>query len=88
MDFPTDINLMTVLTWVAGSAVTLLVTSGRGRLTHMEKKHDALEKEYRDHLATLPTQFVSKDDYRADIAEIKGDLKSLLGHVMGRPNVA
>lgn len=62
------------------------VRSLQSRMNRAEAKHDALDKEYREHLASLPQNFVAKDDYRADVQDIKEtlremrlDMKTMLG---------
>jgi hypothetical protein len=73
MDLPLTFNEM--VTWIAGLGVTGYVKSIQSRLKRAEEKLDI-----------IPETYVRKDDYKTDIAEIKGDLKSLLNHIMGRPN--
>lgn len=70
-------TVTTVITWVAGGLVTALVVYLFTRLGRMEDKHDGLERDYRQHLTTLPEKYVGRDDYRADVQEIKAALKEL-----------
>lgn len=74
----------TIITWVAGSLVVGLVGYLFRRLDKMETRHEELENDYREHLATLPQNYVAKDDYREDVRDIKSTLNELRNYFMGQ----
>lgn len=72
-----DISTQDVITWVAGGAVTAYVKYVHAHMNHLSSKYASLDKEYRAHLAKLPVEYVSKDDYRQDVQEIKDTLREM-----------
>lgn len=83
-----DPTTVTIVTWAAGLAVTTLVGVLTRRSARHEREnksrddaHNSLEREYRMFLANLPLMYVTKDDYRRDIDEIKLLLRELRDEV-------
>lgn len=75
-------------TWLAGLIVTGfvgLLTKRYHELLEENKSRDSkrehLEREFRQHLASLPLVYVAKTDYHRDIDEIKDILKDIRSEV-------
>jgi hypothetical protein len=83
-DGPAMLDLNSVIAWVAGLLVVALVSYIFYRMNKVENDHASLDRDFRNHLASLPANYVAKSDYQRDIDEIKGMLKEVRGHILGR----
>jgi hypothetical protein len=93
-----EIELVNIITWVAGFAVTTLVGFAFRLLNKnadkqereraaADARHDALQAQFVMFLTQLPEKYVAKSDYHAGIEDIKLMLRDLTSYVHGRANV-
>lgn len=76
-------TVTTVITWVAGALVTALVVYLFNRINTIENRHESLNVAFREHLEEVPKIYVTKDDFREDLKEIKATLNEMRNYIMG-----
>lgn len=72
-----EITLGSVIAWVACSLTASLVWYLFMRLGREEDKREALDRDFRDHLASLPLNYVPQVRYADDLREIKELLREM-----------
>lgn len=72
-----EITLGSVIAWVACSLTAGMVWYLFMRLGREEDKREALDKDFREHLASLPLNYVPQVRYADDLREIKEMLREM-----------